>query len=126
MRAVNYQNLDGMIPSGSCVTQQQFGNNPIHLSDTPTTRPDERRRADEASGTGGFTRPHQLRRGREAYWHMHLPEAADDFEKAVATDLRSVQPHWCFGVACLFLYQNGVSEAQPRFFDPDNDRARGV
>jgi tetratricopeptide (TPR) repeat protein len=61
-------------------------------------------------------------RGREAYGHRHLPEAADDFEKAVATDPQSVQAHLCFGVACLFLYQNGVSEAQPRFFDPDNHR----
>lgn len=61
-------------------------------------------------------------RGKEAYWHLHLTEAAKNFENAVATDLHSDQARLCFGVISLFLYQNGVSEAREKFLDPRSDR----
>src|SRR5437868_10018146 len=55
-------------------------------------------------------------RGKEAYWHFQLAEAAQDFEKAVAADPGSMEAHLCLGVVSLFLYQNGVGDARQKFF----------
>ncbi|MBV8550328.1 MAG: hypothetical protein JOY54_03430 [Acidobacteriaceae bacterium] len=61
-------------------------------------------------------------RGVEAYWHMNLADAAQNFEKAVALDPQSVRARLCFGVTSLFLYQNGVSEVNVNFLDVPGGR----
>ena len=61
-----------------------------------------------------------IERGKRAYGKMHLPEAAADFEKAISVEPNSAEARLCYGVACLFLYQNGTSEASPRFLNPDS------
>jgi tetratricopeptide (TPR) repeat protein len=63
-----------------------------------------------------------IERGKEAYGHLQLAEAAQDFEKAVSADPQSLEARLCFGVASLFLYQNGLGDAQAKFFDPDSRR----
>ncbi len=55
-------------------------------------------------------------RGKAAYWQMNLAEASVHFEKAVATDPRSIEAQLCYGTACLFQYQNGIGDAIPQFF----------
>ena len=68
-------------------------------------------------------------RGTEAYWRLQISEAAQAFEKAVAIDPQSTQARLCFGVACFFLYQNGLSDAQTSFeseMTAELDRIRGL
>lgn len=71
---------------------------------------------------GGTSAQTWIDRGKEAYWHLHLAEAAQDFERAVAMDPQSIQARLCFGVVSLFLYQNGLGDARSKFFDPDSGR----
>ncbi len=61
-------------------------------------------------------------RGRQAYWNMNLAEAYLDFENAVAADPKSPQARLCYGVVCLFLYQNGISDAIPQFLRDHRSR----
>lgn len=68
-------------------------------------------------------------RGTEAYWRLQISEAAQAFEKAVAIGPQSTQARLCFGVACFFLYQNGLSDVHTSFeseMTAELDRIRGL
>ncbi|MEZ5353749.1 MAG: hypothetical protein R2762_14010 [Bryobacteraceae bacterium] len=54
--------------------------------------------------------------GKLAYQQMQLSEAYAHFEKAVTADPGSVEARLCFGVICLFQYQNGSTDLIPEFY----------
>jgi tetratricopeptide (TPR) repeat protein len=64
-----------------------------------------------------------LARGAEAYANMHIEEARQHFEQAVAANPDSAQAHLSLGVICFFLYNNSVAE-QPDLMDDERGAPR--
>ena len=60
----------------------------------------------------GETAQTWLEKGAEAFANMRMAEAAQDFQKAVEADPRSVKAQISLGGIYLIQYQNGVAAAE--------------